>query len=47
MKILIYGSGKTGTTALTYAIKNAFKNENYEICFEPSSLGDVNYSKKI
>lgn len=46
MKILIYGSGKTGTTALTYAIKNAFKNENYEICFEPSSLGDVNYSEK-
>jgi hypothetical protein len=45
MKILIYGSGKTGTTALTYAIKNSFQTEDYNIVFEPSSLADIDYSE--
>lgn len=44
MKILIYGLGKTGTTALTYAVKNSCPSQgNYKIFFEPNSLADVNY----
>jgi hypothetical protein len=45
MKILIYGSGKTGTTALTYSIKNSLQPEDYKIVFEPSSLANIDYSE--
>lgn len=43
MKILIFGSGKSGTTALAYAIKEQL--DNHDLVFEPNRLSDVDYSK--
>ncbi|HRY36259.1 MAG TPA: sulfotransferase family 2 domain-containing protein [Candidatus Magasanikbacteria bacterium] len=44
MKILILGLAKTGTTALTYAIKNSLPA--YEVIFEPKDLSLVDTDKK-
>jgi|SanBayMetagenome_1026888.scaffolds.fasta_scaffold28051_2 hypothetical protein len=44
MKILIVGTGKSGTTALAYAIKQGF--QDYELIFEPKTLTALNYQKE-
>lgn len=44
MKILIFGMGKTGSTALAYGVKD--KLHNHELIFEPSSLNSIDYSKE-
>jgi hypothetical protein len=44
MKILIVGTGKSGTTALAYAVKQGF--QNYELIFEPINLTSINYQKE-
>lgn len=43
MKVLIFGSGKSGTTALTYCLKNELLE--HEVVFEPASLSSINYEK--
>ncbi len=42
MRILIYSLGKSGTTALAYAINNAFAH--YSLILEPEQLNNVDYS---
>ncbi len=44
MKILIFGAGKSGTTALMYGIKQQLPN--YHVIFEPAILGDIDYSQE-
>ena len=45
MKILIFGTGKSVTTAISYAVKECFKNRDYPIIFEPQTLSSINYTK--
>lgn len=44
VKILLFGLGKTGTTALTYGIQKQLPD--HEIIFEPSSLKAIDYNQK-
>jgi hypothetical protein len=44
MKILIVGTGKSGTTALAYAIKEGFPN--CKLVFEPKNLTSINYQEE-
>jgi hypothetical protein len=43
MKILIMGAGKSGTTAVAYGLSQ--KLPDYNMIFEPSSLGTINYQQ--
>lgn len=43
MRVLIYGAGKTGTTAVYYAFKNLLPN--HQAFFEPSSLLQLPYDR--
>lgn len=43
MKILLFGLGKTGTTALTYGIQKQLPD--HEIVFEPPSLKAIDYDR--
>lgn len=44
MKVLICGTGKSGTTAIAFALKKAFEKD-YEIVFEPKTLAALDYQK--
>ena len=43
MNILILGLGKTGTTALTYGVKQRLSD--HEIIFEPKDITKINYNQ--
>ncbi|MBR8829279.1 MAG: hypothetical protein DSM107014_15510 [Gomphosphaeria aponina SAG 52.96 = DSM 107014] len=44
MKILICGTGKSGTTAIAYAVQAVFKG--HSIIFEPKTLTSLNYQEE-